>query len=80
MGKVRNSTESRRHGLLVKARSKTKKSIKYLTKIQKELAKTKPNISKVLKWQKISTKSAGQGVRYLDEAGALGKGECCLCN
>ena len=66
--------EANRHRLLKKARKSNAKSLKYLTNIQKEMSKNESNLAKVMKWQKKSIKAVNRGVRYLDQASALGQG------
>ena len=57
--------------LHLKAIRKNKKATRLLKKIEKEIRKKQPNMTKVLSLQKKSNRLVKQGIKYLDQHEAL---------
>ncbi len=66
-----SSVESRRQHLLAKATKANKISSRLQNKIQREITKRSPDMTKINKWQEKSARYVNKGHRYLDEIGAL---------
>ena len=65
--------ETHRQRLLEKARRSNDKSNWLQRKIQREMQKRTPKMSKVMKWQEKSVKYVNRGLRYMNEIDAQGK-------
>ena len=55
------------------ARQASKESSRLQKKIQIEVAKRSPDMTRINKWKKKSAKHVNKGLRYLDEIEALDK-------
>ena len=65
--------ETRRQRLLEKARRSNDKSNRLQRKIQCEMQKRTPKMSKVMKWQEKSVKYVNRGLRYMNEIDEQGE-------
>ena len=65
--------EARRQRLFEKASKSNKKSTRLLKKVEREIRKPNPEMTKVLTWQRKSAKLIEKGLRYLGEGKTLGK-------
>ena len=62
-----------RQRLLEKAKRSNDKSNRLQRKIQHEMQKRTPKMSKVMKWQEKSVKYVNRGLRYMNEFDAQGE-------
>ena len=69
----RGEIEVRRQRLLEQARRSNAESGRLQRKIQREMQKRSPRMTKVMKWQEKSAKYVNRGLRYVDKYDALGK-------
>ena len=65
--------EARRQRLLEKAKRSNDKSNRLQRKIQGEMQKRTPKMSKVMKWQEKSVKYVNRGLRYMNEFDTQGE-------
>ena len=71
--KSRGQIEIRRQRLLEKARRSNAKSGRLQRKIQREMQKRSPRMTKVMKWQEKSARYVNRGLRYMNKFDALDK-------
>ena len=70
-----NSTNrDRRQNLLQKAQQSTRKSVRYIGKLQREISRRHPNIRKVMKLQRKSSKANKRAIKFLNAASVLDNG------
>ena len=65
--------EARRQRLLEKAKRSNDQSNRLQRKIQGEMQKRTPKMSKVMKWQEKSVKYVNRGLRYMNEFDTQGE-------